>query len=47
VKLMPEDVPGANLKYGIVDKNSVSSLRRWLATRGLRKIGNKREIVER
>jgi hypothetical protein len=47
LKLLPNDVPGAKLKHEIVDKNSVDSLRRWLATRGLRRTGAKREIVAR
>jgi hypothetical protein len=45
LKLLPYDVPGAKLKHEIVDKNSVDSLRRWLATRGQISTGAKREIV--
>jgi hypothetical protein len=45
LKLLPNNVPGAKLKHEIVDKNSVDSLRRWLATRGPRRTGAKRETV--
>ena len=47
VTLLADDVPGAKLIDEIVAKNSVSNLRRWLATRGLRRTGTKREIVTR
>jgi len=47
INLLPEDVPGAILKYEIVEKNGVENLRRWLATRGLRRTGAKRELVAR
>jgi hypothetical protein len=45
LKLLPNDVPGAKLKHEIVDKNSVDSLQRWLATRELKRTGAKREIL--
>jgi len=32
VELLLQDVPGGNLKCETVSKNSVESLRRWLAT---------------
>lgn len=47
VMLSEEDVPGAKFTHMNIEQHSVRELKRWLECRGLKKTGNKKELVER
>ncbi|KAF5276392.1 hypothetical protein FQR65_LT16359 [Abscondita terminalis] len=48
VILEPKDVPGAMLREGVdIKDHSNLELRRWLECHGLKKLGNKVELIER